>query len=458
MRLSRRVVTRSGAGLTAAVAFLALSPPTGQSLTDGIPARIVTYDPPSFVTTYPMIDYGRTASAGDDRAGDTRWRIVENTGNCCENYVTIARNGRLMDFGGRYINYTDDRGKTWRQVQPVAPLVNGEGAIVMGLDGDVLGVEWDPYTADHLQVYKFDGDTRQWLYNEMPLHQPFYDREWIAVVPGPVTIRGETFPWVSFIKGGYPTKEAWYYSTDGLNYLDISSKVADGILSDSKSRFLNPTEQPINDWIQPNANAGITPLGRGAALGAPDFPSLDGEWSLLDGKTFRWAKFRYGDGSAPRGYTQVDSAGRLHELSAGPFNENVVYRMSDDGGRTWSSLTLPLPANTFVEESDFRANRSAGIAAVGLHAHDESTDRDRDLLYKIGIRGERPRLLSRHNVGLGDVDGASGVGASVRFDFETVAVFPDGRVAMSFYDTTTADNSSGRIRPALAIEMDTTLR
>jgi len=134
------------------------------------------------------------------------------------------------------------------------------------------------------------------------------------------------------------------------------------------------------------------------------------------------------------------------------------YRMSDDGGRTWSSLRLPLPADTFVEESDFRANRAVGIAAVALHAHDKSTDRDRDLLYKLGIAGNSPRLLSRHNVGLGDVDGSSGVGADVRFDFETVAIFPDGRVAMSFYDTTTADNTTERIRPALAIELETTVR
>ncbi|MDQ3274496.1 MAG: hypothetical protein M3Q39_05560 [Actinomycetota bacterium] len=146
----------------------------------------------------------------------------------------------------------------------MTPLVNGEGAIVMGLDGDVLGVEWDPCTADHLQVYKYDGDTRQWLYN------------------------------------GYPTKEAWYYSTDGLNYLDISSKVADQIVTDSRRTYLNPTKRAMNDWIQPNTNGGITPLGRGDALAAPDFPSIDGEWSLLDGDTFRWAAFRYGNGKRRR--------------------------------------------------------------------------------------------------------------------------------------------------------------
>jgi len=330
-------------GIAAAAAVVAVSAPTSQPATDGIPARIVSYDPPSFVTSYPMTDYGRTSQPGDNRKGKTTWRVVGNTGNCCENYVTISRNGRLMDFGGSYVNYTDDRGRTWRQVQPLTPLVNGEGAIVAAPGGDVLGVEWDPYTADHLQVYKYEADTEQWLYNEMPLHQPFYDREWIAVVPGPVTIRGQTHPWVSFIKGGYPTKEAWYYSTDGLNYLDVSSKVAEGILNESQHRYLRPTEQPMNDWIQPNTNAGITPLGRGHALASPDFPSLAGEWSLLDGQSFSWAKFRYGDDTAPRGLTQVDSDGRLDELSAGPVRNSVGYRMSDDGGRTWFVASAPAP-------------------------------------------------------------------------------------------------------------------
>ena len=47
------------------------------------------------------------------------------------------------------------------------------------------------------------------------------------------------------------------------------------------------------------------------------------------------------------------------------------------------------------------------------------------------------------------------MGASVRFDFETVTIFPDGRLAVSFYDsTTTSLNAAGeeRISPAVAIE------
>jgi DNA-binding GntR family transcriptional regulator len=88
-----------------------------QVQTDGIPPRIVTYAPPTQESSYPAIDYGRSDSPRDDRHARTMWRVVEETGNCCENYVTITPDGRLMDFGGTYVNVTGDRGKT--------PIVNG---------------------------------------------------------------------------------------------------------------------------------------------------------------------------------------------------------------------------------------------------------------------------------------------------------------------------------------------
>jgi hypothetical protein len=77
-------------------------------------------------------------------------------------------------------------------------------------------------------------------------------------------------------------------------------------------------------------------------------------------------------------------------------------------------------------------------------------------LFKLDISGRSPRLTRLYEVGLGDVNGSSGVGADVRFDFETVTIMPDGRVAMSFYDTTTM--AGGGVQPALALEGETTLQ
>jgi hypothetical protein len=123
-------------------------------------------------------------------------------------------------------------------------------------------VEWDPYSGDHLQFYKFEADTGQWLYTEMPVHSPFYDREWISVLPGPVTINGLTYEYVSFVKGGVPWKEPWFYSTDGLHYAAVTSKGLESILG------ATPTQAPLaispgalNDWVQPNTGSGMTPLG-----------------------------------------------------------------------------------------------------------------------------------------------------------------------------------------------------
>src|SRR5919106_403012 len=176
------------------------------------------------------------------------------------------------DFGGTYVNYSDDRGLTWKRVTPLTPLVNGEGTITMAPGGDVVGVGWDPYSGDHLQAYKYEAETGKWRYTEVPVHQPFYDREWVAVVPGPFTIDGETVEYVSFLKGGWPSKELWYWSTDGLNYTQVSSKIVDKTLSGAAARTLATTARSDADWNQANTNGGMTTLGDHALLAAPDYP------------------------------------------------------------------------------------------------------------------------------------------------------------------------------------------
>ena len=187
----------------------------------------------------------------DDRAGTTTWRIVQATGNCCENYLTSSADGRLHDFGGTYVNYSDDRGLTWTSVRPLTPLVNGEGTIGLAPDGDVAGVGWDPYSGDHLQAFKYEAETGRWLYTETPIHQPFYDREWVLVVPGPFTIDGQTVPYITFLKGGYPSKELWYWSTDGLNYVQVSSKFVDRTL-DGAAKSVATSAHPDGDSLQGN--------------------------------------------------------------------------------------------------------------------------------------------------------------------------------------------------------------
>ena len=448
------MIRRLGARLAPlAVAAAVLATAASGQLPVALEAQVVPLAPPVSEQTYASRDYGRDGiPSADDRTATTKWRVVKATGNCCENYVTTSREGRLLDFGGTYVNYSDDRGQTWMQVRPLTPLVNGEGTIVMAPGGDVVGVGWDPYSGDHLQAYKFEADTGKWSYTEMPLHQPFYDREWVTVVPGPFTIDGETVEYISFLKGGWPSKELWYWSTDGLNYTQVSSKIVDKTLSGAAARTLATSARSDADWNQQNTNTGMTTLGEQALLAAPDYPSSNSAWSLFDGEAFTWVPVTLGDGTTPNGLFQVDSAGRLHNVL--PQGSRFTYRWSADNGTTWKSLDVSLPDGSAIEEIDFRANRSAGVAAVLIRAQDNTTGTDFDTVYKlaIGRRDATPNLLRSYRVGLGDVNSTAGVGNSIRMDFQTVTIFSDGRLAVSFLDSASGTTNP---RPALAIELTT---
>ena len=71
-------------------------------------------------------------------------------------------------------------------------------------------------------------------------------------------------------------------------------------------------------------------------------------------------------------------------------------------------------------------------------------------------------LQRRYTVGKGDTGSAAGVGNSVRMDFQSIAILPDGRLALSFLDSTThyPSPTTGleQTRPALAIEQTTSLK
>jgi hypothetical protein len=447
-------------GAVAVVTAAVLATAASAQLPVALDAQVVPITPEVRQATFPTYDYGGKPADTDDKVGETTWRVVEATGNCCENYLTTTSDGRLYDFGGTYINFTDDRGLTWSSVRTIAPLVNGEGTIALAPGGDVVGVGWDPYSGDHLQAFKYEADTDKWRYTETPLHQPFYDREWVTSVPGPITIDGQTYDYITLLKGGWPSKELWYYSTDGLNYVQVSSKFVDKTLSGAPAETATTGVRADGDWIQGNANTGMTLLGNDDLLAAGDYPQSSA-WSLFDGDTLSWTPAMHADGSTPTGIYQVDSLGRLHNVI--PEGSRFTYRWTADNGATWSSVEAALPSNTVIEELDFRANRAAGVAAVVIHAQDTTYGTDLDLVYKIGIgpKDDSPQLLRRYTLGLGDVNSTAGLGSNVRMDFQTIAIFPDGRVAVSYIDSdTNTTGATGNVRssPAVAIELATKLR
>ena len=419
----------------------------------GVPAQIVEVTKETWIQSHPTIDFGTSASSIDDRVGTTQWRVVKDTGNCCENHLTTSKEGRLFDIGGSFINYTDDRGVSWKSVRPLNPVVNGEGSMAMAPNGDVIGMTWDAYSGDHFVAYKYDAVSARWFTLDNAVHQPFYDRPWLTVVPGPVAIGlgADTAPYASIVQGGTGLKDPMFTSTDGLSYTEVSSPLLDSQTDTPVTSYFPVQADSSFDWIQPIRSAPATGLGAGRAIGTS--ANTSGVW-LLDPSDRHWDSWTLPGGAPPPTYIQTDSAGRIHNVRSSGANQ-FEYRMTSDGGRTWTSATVPLP---FGGLTDFKVNEAAGVSALALRLANQ------DWVYKFDISGDTAKLMRRYRVGLGDNPAGSSIGAltSPRMDFQTVAIFPDGRVACSFLDSTTLSHppgtgTLGRITPAVAIELETTL-
>src|SRR5688572_27911283 len=185
-------------------------------------------------------------------------------------YLTTDSAGRLFGIEGNFINGSRDRSETGQEARQPEHMHGGEAAIVVSESGEVYDVGWDPYTGDTLILMRYTPATAKWQYSRMPLRSPFYDREWISDVPGPVTINGDTFPFVIFVKGGYPSKDEWLYSTDGLTYTGVSAKNVEVIANGTVDDPLSIAANPAFDLIQANGGMGLTPLGEGRAISEPD--------------------------------------------------------------------------------------------------------------------------------------------------------------------------------------------
>src|SRR5687767_6460406 len=73
----------------------------------------------------------RTYDADGTALPATSFRVVSNSGNCCENHLIATPKGELVDFGGSYINISSDGGQTWRSVRPPNPILGGEGTVAV---------------------------------------------------------------------------------------------------------------------------------------------------------------------------------------------------------------------------------------------------------------------------------------------------------------------------------------
>ena len=153
--------------------------------------------------------------------GNATWTVFgnEHGGNCCEHYLAGTKEGWILNFGGEYPTWSEDRGLTWQEYRPSIfsqigcmepkPTVPGqeglgEGSIVQATNGDLISMGWFPYPstsgADQFYAFFYDAEDAEWswCFNRTP--EPFYDRSWQVEVVGP--INGGLYgngPWASLV-------------------------------------------------------------------------------------------------------------------------------------------------------------------------------------------------------------------------------------------------------------------
>ena len=454
--VSRRRLLRTVGGAGIAAPFLASTASAEEATVTRLDADVRQVDKRTRIRSYPIYD------ADGGPTGERTWRTVRGTGNCCENYLAASPDGQLFDMGGDYLFTTPDDGESWTRVGPSTPYpVTSEGCVSAAPGGDVCAIDWNPYSPDRLIAYKYVAEEDRWYYNEVPLHTPFYDRPWFAVFEGPFSVAGIEVPYVTVMKGGgFPEEDAvLYVSLDGLTYELASSRFLDSAVDDDVEKYLDEIVRDSDlDWTQPHTEGDLTPLGDGRALGRETafaaragFVEAGCERTLLrddsDGNV-GWHCFDTPAG-VPEGRLLADSRGYLHQVDFETAT-TFVYRYSTDGGRNWREYRQDLPGNYELRDDflfDFKAHGGLETTAVSVHATDPEAEVDQDMLYKFeGVAPGTEPSIELLYVGKAEVSYVVGVSTEERFDFCTLAILPDGRVAVSFADSEHPD-------PRVAIEL-----
>ena len=449
-RRGRRMALAAAAVALAAAGAVLAAPPTGGQGT--VEAKL---------KDKPVTKTWRVLDAKGRRAGKAAWRVTTAGGNCCEVLIAATAKGRLVEWGGTYPAYSDNAGRSWTEVQtPVPPssrlvppqsprgLGGGEGTVVMAPGGDIVGVTWDPYNGDRLQSFIYKASDKKWYFQEAPLHEPFYDREWVAVAKGPFTIGGQRVPWVSLVLSNFH-RRAVLMSLDGLNYFTPAQRDIDALRPPAVEKYLRVVKDPDMDYMQEHSETGVVALAGGGALSLDNAGTCETQILRTD---LSWGCFSLPDAAPIEGRLHVDSRGWLHNVAID--GDTVEYRVSTNGGRTWSSTEMLLPLDAIVggnESWDFKAHGKLGLTAIAVHALVEGPDGSpahQDMVLRVDTKKAKPRHRDTLLVGDGNFHFTSGLDVSTdksnRVDFATVAILPNGKIAVGFADKTYDD-------PALAI-------
>ena len=434
-----------GAAVVAALGSVAAFAGPGPVPTPTYGATPTLVSVPVRTSAFPVYD------ARGHKTGTAKWRISPAGGNCCETFITGAPTGRIYEAGGTYPWYTDDQGKHWYEVKFTVPdpawtadnaktVAGGEGATLIGPGGILYGVTWDPYSGDHLQSYTYTPQNRTWTVGENPVHSPVWDRPWLVYAKGPFVVNGTKVNGLLDAQGGTVNKDLENFSTDGIDYSNAHSVSNDESSEGSAGRITVPVvSNPAADWWQPNflaADWGVLPLNAGGLLrfdGGSSCPvarinPADGNWQC---------------GTSPaqfRGVVRQDSRGYLTEVY--PLgSQQLAFATSRDGGLTWSTITLQAPAGTgaTLETPNLFTVIANGKLkqAVVSSRWDDAAGNGHDIVFRIDESKSTPSLTKIYALGKGDLNTGNDVSSvtAPRFDYESIALLPNGKIAVTFDDS-----------------------
>ncbi len=416
------------------------------------------------------------------------WTIFDRDegGNCCEHYLATTKEGWIVNLGGEYPVWSEDRGHTWQTYVPTitdqdtscrSPIHNipggeglGEGSVVQATNGDLIAMSWYPYPnydgkVDRFYAYLYDAASDEWSWCQNNVHEPFYDRSWQVEVKGPITRDANglsgNWPWASIVISNYwhqSINEGGTISVDGINYDRLDFPGRNG--NPNPVTFdLNFTDLGVEwDYAMPHREMRAIPLP-GEENGGPAgvlFPRYfnDGSNAWLDTE-LRWHKHTVTNGTEiPSEYLWLDSSGTLHSLDRESDSNGLWHRTSTDGGNNWTLvMNYTWPTAQRIDEWEFQVDGSLKLANVFMRVQEQddlcpagSSPCDRDLLFQVRDYEEWPAPYNVVFLGLGDKDSTSGAGNDIRFDFASLAILPDGGAVVAYHDSTDED-------PLFAVEV-----
>lgn len=390
--------------------------------------------PVRFPATIDIDEHAYPAWTPDGRpAGERGWRVVTGIGNCCENYLAVTPQGRILNQGASQLVISDDEGRSWTELLAPGVLNYGEGSVANAPDGDVVAFDWTTYNGDTAFAYRYSAATQTWA--TMPVaRQPFFDRPWIGTIKGPFELDGLVVPYVTIVQG----HSGVVMSLDGLHYVPTTLNLAQGMTDLAP---LVPQPDANHDWTAPNGEVDILTVRNG--LGFADLEdNVEGnvEPTAALSAGLRWTGVTLPQ--VPGRILRIDSAASLHALDAEYGVTEMRYSWSHDGGSTWTGQVIPLEGRVRHAELLVNAALDQVLVMVAVHLTTEPDEQlgpgpeipNRFLLYRFrGLAGQ-PVLAEILDVGNGDhpLNGFQGQGD--RFDFLSMGLLPSGKAVVSFAD------------------------